>query len=229
VSFLRRPEHKYTKVAILSTESIASSSPSAGVAEPCARCGGALAADQRYCLECGERRTPMSSVLLGGPPTTSGGDQSRAAPPPLVPPGAPGATGAAQRGNTVTVIAGVGVLLLAMGVGVLIGRAGNSKPVAAPAQQVITVAPPGATTGATTTPTTTTTTTTPEASSKSGSSSSKAANGAKQGAAGAGSSKGGGGGGKTPAGTPKSNSPAGNSGKSFEEKSKNLPNVVETG
>ena len=41
--------------------------------------------------------------------------------------------------NTVTVIAGVGVLLLAMGVGVLIGRSGGSKQPAAPAQ-VITVA-----------------------------------------------------------------------------------------
>jgi hypothetical protein len=38
------------------------------------------------------------------------------------------------------VIAGVGVLLLAMGVGVLIGRSGNAKPVAAAAPQVVTVA-----------------------------------------------------------------------------------------
>ena len=43
--------------------------------------------------------------------------------------------------------AGVGVLLLAMGVGVLIGRAGNSKP--APAkEQVITEAAPATSTGA---------------------------------------------------------------------------------
>jgi hypothetical protein len=219
-----------TKVAILSTESIASSSSrSAGVAEPCASCGGALAADQRYCLECGERRTPMSSVLLGGPP--GGGDsQPQAASAPFAPPRVSVATGAAaQRGNTVTVIAGVGVLLLAMGVGVLIGRAGNSK-LAAPAQQVITVAPPGgATTGGATTTPTTPTTTTPEVSSKGGSPLSKNG-GAKKGASGAGSSKGGGsGGGKTPAATPKSSSPGGSSGKSFEEKSKNLPNVVETG
>jgi hypothetical protein len=44
-----------------------------------------------------------------------------------------------QRGSTPTVIAGVGVLLLAMGVGVLIGRSGGTKP-AAPQQQVISVA-----------------------------------------------------------------------------------------
>jgi hypothetical protein len=50
----------------------------------------------------------------------------------------------------VTVIAGVGVLLLAMGVGVLIGRSGSSKPNAAPAAQVISVAstPATSTTGA---------------------------------------------------------------------------------
>lgn len=129
--------------------------------------------------------------------------------------------GAGQRGNTVTVIAGVGVLLLAMGVGVLIGRSGNSKPAAAPAP-VISVAQPGAsTTGAASIPTTTT----PEASAKGASPSSK--NGAKKSASGAGSSKGiGAGGKKTPPATPKSGSTG--SGKTYEEKSKNLPNVVET-
>jgi hypothetical protein len=90
----------------------------------------------------------MSSVLLGGVPTGGDADQPTAAMPAVTappPPGAPGAPGAPppaaapQRGNTVTVLAGVGVLLLAMGVGVLIGRSGGSKAPAAPAQ-VITVA-----------------------------------------------------------------------------------------
>jgi hypothetical protein len=202
----------------------AAEAPSAGVTESCATCGAPLADDQRYCLECGERRTPMSSVLLGGPPVSgsSGDSQQSATPPPFPPQGALTATGAGQRGNTVTVIAGVGVLLLAMGVGVLIGRAGNSKPVAAPAQ-VISVAQPGAsTTGAATT--TTPTPTTPEASSTKGASPASKP-GAKQGASGAGAK---GGGAKTAApATPKSSSPG--QGKSYEEKSKNLPNVVTTG
>jgi hypothetical protein len=43
--------------------------------------------------------------------------------------------------NTLTIIAGVGVLLLAMGVGVLIGRSSSPKQSAAPAQ-VISVASP---------------------------------------------------------------------------------------
>jgi hypothetical protein len=42
------------------------------------------------------------------------------------------------------VIAGVGVLLLAMGVGVLIGRSGNSKQSAAPAQVISVAAAPAA-------------------------------------------------------------------------------------
>jgi hypothetical protein len=95
-----------------------------------------MAPDQRYCLECGERRTPMSSVLLGGPPQRPG-----AGPPPaaLAPPAAPAPVDGWQRGATLTVIAGVGVLLLAMGVGVLIGRSGATKSGAVP-QQVISVA-----------------------------------------------------------------------------------------
>ncbi len=89
----------------------------------------------------------MSSVLLSEPrlrvdsqatvPTAPG------ATPPFAP-GAPVAGGDAQRNNTLTVIAGVGVLLLAMGVGVLIGRSSAPKQSAAPAQ-VISVAAPTST------------------------------------------------------------------------------------
>ncbi len=121
------------------TESIASTPPLVGAPETCRRCGVALAEDQRYCLECGERRTPISSVLLGGPPTASDAPASQ----PPTPPPLPGRARAddANRGNAVTVIAGVGVLLLAMGVGVLIGRSGGSKSSgSAAAPQVITVA-----------------------------------------------------------------------------------------
>jgi hypothetical protein len=115
----------------VSSESIASSPPSVGAPERCAGCGAPLADDQRYCLECGERRTPMSSVLSGGPPNGT----ATQPPEPVRPhadPASPRASG------TVAVLAGVGVLLLAMGVGVLIGRSSSSKP--APASpQVISV------------------------------------------------------------------------------------------
>jgi hypothetical protein len=91
----------------------------------------------------------MSSVLLGEPPRR---DEPTAAVPPTAPAvGAQPTDVGAQRNNTLTVIAGVGVLLLAMGVGVLIGRSGASKPQTA-APQVITVGSSLASTGAATTP-----------------------------------------------------------------------------
>jgi hypothetical protein len=93
----------------------------------------------------------MSSVLLGGPPLREESPASAPATPPARLPSAPPPTGVTQRGNTSTAIAGVGVLLLAMGVGVLIGRSGAPKQAAA-APQVITVASSTPATGAVTTP-----------------------------------------------------------------------------
>jgi hypothetical protein len=125
----------------VSSESIASPTSPAAVGEPCAVCGAPLAGDQRYCLECGERRTAMSSVLLGGPPTAA------SPAPPEAPPGSPPSApqDSAPRGNAVLLPAGIGVLLLAMGVGVLIGRSGgSSKQTAAAAPQVISVGTTGA-------------------------------------------------------------------------------------
>jgi hypothetical protein len=124
--------------------SIASQSLPSAAATTCAACGAPLAGDQRYCLQCGERAVPMSSVLAGtsaqaGASTPPGAQ----APPGMTPPaspGPPGSPGADERSNALTVIAGVGVLLLAMGIGVLIGRSTSSRPSAASAApQVITV------------------------------------------------------------------------------------------
>ena len=86
----------------------------------------------------------MSSFLFGGATQ----DSARpAAPAPKAPPlSATPAHNAPARNQTLTVIAGVGVLLLAMGVGVLIGRAGNAKQANTPAP-VISVAQPSVTAG----------------------------------------------------------------------------------
>jgi hypothetical protein len=206
----------------LSTESIASpsSSPAAGV-ELCAACGAPLAGDQRYCLECGERRAPISSVLLGGPPS---GDRSQPQAPPMAPPPpastAPDGTG--RGGNAVTVIAGVGVLLLAMGVGVLIGRSSAPKQSAAPAQTISVTQPAATGAGAAAT----TTQATPEAASKTGSSASKGAT--KKGSAGAAESKAGVGSSEShPAPPTVLKNLSKKKGKSYEQESKNLPDVVE--
>jgi hypothetical protein len=90
----------------------------------------------------------MSSVLSGEPPP---GRAAAATPPtPPSPPGfVPPASGASQRNNTLTVLAGVGVLLLAMGVGVLIGRSGSPKQSAAPAQVISVSSPTSSSGGAT--------------------------------------------------------------------------------
>jgi SPOR domain len=90
----------------------------------------------------------MSSVLAGEPPLRADagptpGTTVGAAPPGPPPPHDPFVGGAPQRGNSLTVLAGVGVLLLAMGVGVLIGRssAPKSSPAPAPVQTIIASAP----------------------------------------------------------------------------------------
>lgn len=130
----------------MSTESIGSSSLSVGGTDSCASCRAPLADDQQYCLECGERRAPISSVLLRGPTPGASAQPAPAGPPRSGPPPAGQITGAAgaTRGNTVTVIAGVGVLLLAMGVGILIGRSDSPKQSAAPAQVISVGASSGA-------------------------------------------------------------------------------------
>jgi hypothetical protein len=186
--------------------------PSAAGTEPCPHCGTQLALDQRYCLECGAPRTYLSGMLLERLQTPS------AQTPPVLPPAQSSSSQTWQRGNVLTLIAGVGVLLLAMGVGVLIGRSGGSSSGNA-APQVITVG--GAANGAANT---TTTPTTPEESSAA-KAAAAAGGGAKHKAkeSGVGAVPG-----KPAPPTVLKNLRTG-SGGSYEQKSKNLPNVVSTG
>ena len=116
--------------------------------EPCTSCGAPLAGDQRYCLECGARRTqarvPFRDILASG------------GAPPAAPAvaAAPAQEGPPARGG-LTFLAGLLCLILALGVGVLIGNSGDDKTAATPPPaQVITVggaaAAPAATAPATT-------------------------------------------------------------------------------
>jgi SPOR domain len=75
---------------------------------------------------------PVSSFLLGSQPDAAGSA------PPSAPPTMPPRTGGGEQrsNNALMLIAGVGVLLLAMGVGVLIGRSSAPKQVAGPAQVI---------------------------------------------------------------------------------------------
>jgi hypothetical protein len=217
------------------TQSMAGVEPADGT-EPCAHCGALLARDQRYCLECGTPRTYLSGMLLERLRASTHGQPGQlaqeGAASGAIPNGSAGygtagyGTGVSstwQRGNVLTLIAGIGVLLLAMGVGVLIGRSGGSSASNAPAPQVISVGGVGAGAASTsTTPTITPEATTPTTKSGSGSSTGKP--NAKVLAPGVGSvpSK------PAPPSVLKNLRKKSN-GESFEQKSKNLPNVVETG
>jgi hypothetical protein len=127
---------------------------------------------------------------------------------------------ASARGSGATaVISGVGVLLLAMGIGVLIGRSGSSSGKSAAAPQVISVAQPGTGTagvggagsGAATTPSASTPT------------HSAAPQQSKPSATGVGAVP------SKPAPPSVIQNLRKGGGQSYEQKSKNLPNVVSTG
>lgn len=117
----------------------------------CAYCGASLADDQRYCLECGSRQMQSRSQFLHNftPATAARSGASGVAHGPgmsgVVPSG-PAAR--SPRSANTTALAGIGVLLLAMGVGVLIGRASGKSSASAP-PQVISVSSPTAAGGTT--------------------------------------------------------------------------------
>jgi hypothetical protein len=108
--------------------------------ESCPNCGARMAADQRYCLNCGHRRGEprlpfMDAVVFMESMNGPGGSAGTPPPPP------PAQSGGSNRWNAnAALIAGVATLVLAIGVGFLIGRSGheNSAPAAA-APQVIKV------------------------------------------------------------------------------------------
>jgi len=101
--------------------------------ETCPACGSAMAADQRYCVECGQRRGPARVPFLDGIDQPSRDAQAAR-------------SSSRRRGRRpldATLIAGVGTLLLALGIGVLIGRSSNSTTAKSPRVQVVTVGSPG--------------------------------------------------------------------------------------
>jgi hypothetical protein len=86
------------------------------IGDGCPSCGARVAADQRYCVECGERRAEPRLPFMDGRPRAA----QQAPPAALASRRVPSSAGT-------TLIAGVGTLLLAMGVGVLIGRSGDTR------------------------------------------------------------------------------------------------------
>lgn len=104
-----------------------------GSNESCPNCSARMAADQRYCLNCGQRRGEprlpfMDAVAFMGSMSAPGAGPG--APPP--PPSGEDRRSSRMNANA-ALIAGVATLVLAIGVGFLIGRSGhdNSAPTAA--------------------------------------------------------------------------------------------------
>jgi hypothetical protein len=110
-------------------------SPVTAELDACGACGAAMAIDQRYCLECGQRRGEPRLPFMDAVVLMEAVRQSRQPPPPPQPP-------KRKRGISpnAALIAGVGTLLLALGIGVLIGHSGTHEVAqTAAAPQVITV------------------------------------------------------------------------------------------
>jgi hypothetical protein len=208
------------------TEPAGAAEPSSAVTQPippiagerCAQCSAPLARDQRYCLQCGEPR-----AHLAAPPSAIKSPGETPSSPPRTPPGVtPASSPTPARNNSLALLAGIGVLLLAMGVGVLIGRAGAGTAKAPPAQVISLGAAAGAGAGAASTPTATAPATETPAAAKA--KEAKAAESKAKEAKGAGNSIS-----KPAPPTVLKSVNSHESRQSFEQKSKNLPNVVSTG
>jgi hypothetical protein len=110
-----------------------------GGSESCPNCSARMAADQRYCLNCGHRRGDprlpfMDAVVfmesMGSPGV---GGAATSPPPPSAPKSSP------RMNANAALIAGVATLVLAIGVGFLIGRSGHEGSNQAAAQAPIKV------------------------------------------------------------------------------------------
>lgn len=104
--------------------------------EACGSCGAAMASDQRYCLECGQRRGDPRLPFMDAVVLMEAVKQARQPPPAPQPPKRK-RSGISPNAALIT---GIGTLLLALGIGVLIGHSGSHEVAqTAAAPQVITV------------------------------------------------------------------------------------------
>ena len=98
--------------------------------EPCEECGAPLAADQRYCLNCGRRRAEPRADFQRMMAASKG--EKAAEGPQSAPPPSPEPAKAERDYAPLAAVGGIAILGLMLLVGVLIGK-GNNSPSAAPA------------------------------------------------------------------------------------------------
>lgn len=97
-------------------------SSAAAEREACGSCGAPMAGDQRYCLDCGQRRGDPRLPFMDATTLMDAVKRARQPPPPEPP--------KRKRGGispNAALITGIGTLLLALGIGVLIGRSGTQE------------------------------------------------------------------------------------------------------
>jgi hypothetical protein len=108
-----------------------------GGKKSCPNCGARMAADQRYCLNCGHRRgeprLPFMDAVVFMESMSAPGAGATPPPPPSAPKSSP------RMNANAALIAGVATLVLAIGVGFLIGRSGHEGSSNAAAQAPIKV------------------------------------------------------------------------------------------
>lgn len=120
--------------------------------EPCGQCGSPLAADQRYCLNCGKRRGAprvdyRQRLAVADPGAPALGRAGTESPPPAPPEADRQRPAKGERDYApLAAVGGIAILGLMLLVGVLIGR-GGSDPAPAPAPVVVQGAGEAARTG----------------------------------------------------------------------------------
>jgi len=113
--------------------------PLAGGGDNCPSCGAGLAPDQRYCLACGHRRGDPRLPFMDAVVFMESSKRPVQAPTAETQPPPPDRRPIISA--NASLVAGVATLVLAIGVGVLIGRSGDSGSTnaASPAPQIIRV------------------------------------------------------------------------------------------
>ena len=108
--------------------------PPGAAVERCSSCSATMASDQRYCVACGQRQgEPRLPFMDAAGYMKVAGTHRQEQPP------APKSKPKRRMSPNATMIAAVGTLLLAMGVGVLIGNSANRSGSAENPVQVVKV------------------------------------------------------------------------------------------